>query len=562
MGERREHYYLKTLRQNFAEGRIDRREFLRTSTLLGLSSAAAYAFVGKVTGESFVTPARADMPMGGTLRIAMRTIDLKNPHTFSWVIDSNALRGTVDYVTRTGTDNVTRPWLAESWEASDDLKTWTFHLRKGITWRKDGRDFSADDAIWNIQHVLDDATGSSVQGLMKGYMLESYDTGEKDESGNAKMATRLWDANALEKVDDYTFRMNCQAPQLAVPEHFFHYPFPMLDPNEGGVGGVGMNGTGPFDLVEYEVGSRGLLKNVRPHWSGKGPYLDAVEIIDTGDDSAALIGAVASKQVHVADDADILQLPAFQNMPHIQIMTANTAQTAVARLRRGEHPLADDPRVGKALRMAVDSASILALAHANLGAPGEHHHVAPIHPEYAKLAEWKRDVEGAKALLAEAGHPDGIDIEIACKPDPAWELAAIQGMVEQWKEANIRVAINVMPSAQFWEIWDKAPFGFTSWTHRPLGVMVLGLAYRSGVPWNESNFNNAKFDELLTKAEGILDADKRREVMVEIETLMQEEGPIIQPIWRAVYIPADKKVIGLEKHPTDYYFWEEYAIEA
>ncbi|MGH6718170.1 MAG: ABC transporter substrate-binding protein, partial [Alphaproteobacteria bacterium] len=536
MGERREHSYLKTLRQKFAEGKVSKREFLRTSTLLGLSATAAYAFVGKVTGESFVRPARADMPMGGTLRIAMRTIDLKNPHTFSWVIDSNALRGTVDYVTRTGTDNVTRPWLAEGWEASDDLKTWTFRLRRGITWRKDNRDLTADDIIWNIRHVLDDATGSSVQGLMKGYMLESYETGETDESGNPKKATRLWDANAIEKIDDFTFRLNCKEPQLAVPEHFFHYPYPMLDPNEGGVGGVGMNGTGPFDIVEYEVGSRGLLRKVRDHWSGKGPYLDAVEIIDTGDDSSALIGAVASKQVHVADDADILQLPAFQNMAHIQILTANTAQTAVARLRQGTNELADDPRVRKALRMAIDSASVLAVAHANLGSPAEHHHVAPIHPEYCKLAEWTRDVEGAKALLAEAGHPDGIDLSIDCKPDPAWELAAVQAMVEQWKDANIRVAINVMPSAQFWEIWDKAPFGFTSWTHRPLGVMVLGLAYRSGVPWNESNFDNAKFDELLTRAEGILDVEKRREVMCEIETLMQEEGPIIQPVWRAVYI--------------------------
>ncbi|MEX2648476.1 MAG: ABC transporter substrate-binding protein [Alphaproteobacteria bacterium] len=562
MAERREHYYIKTLKQQFADGKVERREFLRTSTLLGLSATAAYAFVGKITGESFVKPARADMPMGGTLRVAMRTIDLKNPHTFSWVIDSNAMRGVVDYVTRTGIDNVTRPWLVDKWEASDDLKTWTFFVRRGITWRKDGRDLTADDIIWNIKHCLDDATGSSVQGLMKGYMLEEYDTGEKDESGNAKLATRLWDANAVEKVDDFTFRLNAQAAQLAVPEHFFHYPFLILDPNEGGVGGPGMNGTGPFELVEYEVGKRGLMKKVRHHWSGSGPFLDAVEIIDTGDDATAVIGAVASKQVHFADSPDILSLAAFQNMPHIQILTANTAQTAVARLRQGTSELADNPKVRKALRMAIDSASILALAHANLGAPAEHHHVAPIHPEYAKLAEWKRDVDGAKALLAEAGYPDGIDLAIDCKPDPAWELSAIQGMVEQWKDADIRVAINVLPSAQFWEIWAITPFGFTSWTHRPLGVMVLGLAYRSGVPWNESNYNNPTFDELLTKAEGILDVDKRREVMAEIEALMQEDGPIVQPIWRAVYVPADKAVLGLQAHPTGYYFWEEYALEA
>ncbi|MSP82659.1 MAG: ABC transporter substrate-binding protein [Alphaproteobacteria bacterium] len=558
----REHSYIKTLKTNFAEGRIDRREFLRTATLLGLSASAAYAFVGQITGESFVRPARAaDMPKGGTLRIAMRIPDLKTPHTFSWSYDSNTTRNLVEYLTRTGTDNVTRPYMLENWQTSDDLRSWTLNIRKDIKWRS-GRDFLADDVIWNIKHCLDDATGSSVQGLMKGYMLEEYDTGEKDESGNAKLATKLWDANAIEKVDDHTVRLNCKVPQLAVPEHFFHYPFPMLDPDEKGFFGVGSNGTGPFELVQLEIGKIAILKaRVEPYWYGTGPFVDEIQIFDPGDDAAARIGMLASKQVHVVHEADILQLPAFQGMEHVQIYTVNTAQTAVARLRRGTHPLADDPRIGKALRMAIDSTAILGFAHANLGAPAEHHHVAQIHPEYAALPEWKRDVEGAKALLAEAGHPDGVDLELSCKPDPAWELAAVQAMVEQWKEANIRVAIKVLPSAQFWEIWDKDPFCFTAWTHRPLGVMVLGLAYRSGVPWNESNFKNAKFDELLSKAEGILDVDQRREVLAEIETLMQEEGPIIQPIWRAVFNPADKDLLGFAAHPTGYMFCNEYALQ-
>ena len=57
--------------------------------------------------------------------------------------------------------------------------------------------------VWNFQHILDPETnGSSSIGLMKGYMLEEYDTGEKDADGNAKMSVRLWDANAIEKVND------------------------------------------------------------------------------------------------------------------------------------------------------------------------------------------------------------------------------------------------------------------------------------------------------------------------------------------------------------------------
>ena len=168
-----------------------------------------------------------------------------------------------------------------------------------------------------------------------------------------------------------------------------------------------------------------------------------------------------------------------------------------------------------------------------------------------------RDVEAAKKLLAEAGHPDGIDVEIASKKAPAWELQAVQAMVEQWKDAGIRVKINVMPSAQFWDVWDKVPFGFTSWAHRPLGFMVLALGYRSGVPWNESRFNDAEFDTLLTQAEGTLDVEERREILGQIEMIMQERGPITQPLWRGIFAAFDQRVAGYKLHPTGYIFPEE-----
>ena len=64
------------------------------------------------------------------------------------------------------------------------------------------------------------------------------------------------------------------------------------------------------------------------------------------------------------------------------------------------------------------------------------------------------------------------------------------------------VTINVMPGARYWEIWDKTAFGMTGWTHRPLGVMVLNLGYRSGVPWNESRYANPEFDKALDEAGG------------------------------------------------------------
>ncbi|MGF1608212.1 MAG: ABC transporter substrate-binding protein [Kiloniellales bacterium] len=551
MSDEREHPYIPKLKQQLVDGRCDRREFLRTATLLGLSAGAAYVFAGKVTGEQFVAPARAAMPKGGTIRIGMRVLDLTNPHTYSW-FESDITRQVCEYVTRTGHDNVTRPYLAESWEASDDLRTWTFRLRKDVKWRS-GRAFTADDVIWNLQHVLDPATGSSMIGLMTGYMLNSVQKDGED-------TVELWDANAIEKVDDHTFRLNCKAAQLAVPEHLFHYPMHILDPEEGGVFKTGSNGTGAFEMTDYAVGEKAVLK-ARGDYLGEGPYLDSLVFLDLGDDSSAGVAALASRQVDGLYEAQVPILDAVKAIKHVTLYEAATAQTAVARTRVTEKPF-DDPRVRKALRLATDSAAVLRIAMRDLGVPGEHHHVCPIHPEYAKLPPMTRDVEAAGALLAEAGHPNGIDIEIASNSDEDWEVAAVQTMVEQWREAGIRAKINVMPGAQYWEVWDKVPFGMTNWTHRPLGVMVLALAYRTGVPWNESAYSNPKFDELLTHAEGLLDVEERRKVLAEIEALMQEDGPIVQPLWRSVFTAYDSRIKGFEMHPTSYIFGEQLAIEA
>jgi peptide/nickel transport system substrate-binding protein len=557
MADSREHPYIPTLKRQLAERQLDRREFLRTATLLGMSAGAAYAFAGKVTGERLLPAAEAQsLPRGGTLRLGMRCQDLKSPHTYSWIESANSARQVCDYLAITGVDNITRPGLVEKWEASPDLKTWTLRLRRNVKWHS-GRQFTADDVVWNLKRVLDPKTGSSVLGLMKGFILEEYETGEKDDKGNPKKTTRLWDANAVQKVDDFTVRLNGKSAQLAVPEQLFHYPLLILDPAENGEFKAGSNGTGAFQMVSSEVGRKQVLKAKPGYWGG-GPYLDQLEFIDLGDDPAAAVAALAGKQVDGLYLADIVQLEALQKLPHIQLHQVTTAYTATARM----HPVKpfDDKRVRQAMRYAVDANSVLQVSHRGLGQPGEHHHVSPVHPEYAKLAPFQRDVAKAKKLLSDAGYPNGIDVELAARPQPAWELVAVQTMVEQWKDAGIRVKINVMPSTQYWEVWTKVPFGFTTWAHRPLGIMTLALAYRTGVPWNESKYSNKDFDTLLTQAEGTVDVNQRRELMAKLETILQEDGPIIQPVWRALFTFHDKRVQGFRMHPTGYIFAHQLAL--
>ena len=239
---------------------IDRREFIRYSTLLGMSAGAAYMWAGKITGQPFAQPAMAqDMPKGGTIDRPTHPEGRQSAHVLLG-LDSNVVRQVCGYLTRTGVDNVTRPHLARSGKhpRSQDLDASRWRTRSGTT----ASPFTAEDAAWNIKHCLDPKVGSSVVGLMKGYMLKEVDTGTKDDKGNAVMTTELWDANAIEVKDPKTLVLNLKEAQVAVPEHFFHYPFLMLDPAENGVQG-GLERHGVLRSVELEVGRKAVLKRRR-----------------------------------------------------------------------------------------------------------------------------------------------------------------------------------------------------------------------------------------------------------------------------------------------------------
>ena len=138
-------------------------------------------------------------------------------------------------------------------------------------------------------------------------------------------------------------------------------------------------------------------------------------------------------------------------------------------------------------------------------------------PSTRSSPPFKRDVAKAKKLLAEAGYPNGIDIEIACRPEPDWELLAVQTMVEQWKDAGIRVKINVMPSAQYWDVWTEGAVrlhdvGAPAARHHESGAR---LSHRRAVERVE--LLERRFDKLITQAEGNLDVAQRQAMMEKIE---------------------------------------------
>jgi peptide/nickel transport system substrate-binding protein len=570
-GTRRQHPLVEVAVDDLRSRRSDRREFLRTVCLLGVSSSAAYAMAGKILGEPLVAPARAQgaPQRGGILRVSMGVQEMADPALFDWVEKSNQARHIVEYLTYTGPDNVTRPYLAERWEPSDDLRSWTFHLRQGVKWNN-GDDFGADDVVFNFTRWLDPATGSSNIGLFAG-LTEEYDTGEKDADGKPKMGRRMR-PNAVEKVDDHTVRLNFANPILSVPENLFNYPTAIMH-RDFAKNGADLSrwpvGTGPYELVELAVGERCLLRrSSRPYWGGSlddpylgGVYLDEIHYYDHGTASTAQLAAFASGQVDAIYEFDIASYDMAASIPNSTIYDTRTAQTAVFRMQVDRAPF-DDVRVRRAVQLCCDPAVYPELVYRGRGDLGEHHHVSPIHPEYFALPRPVRNVEEAKRLLAEAGQ-EGLTFSVDCgNTNGPWQQQVLEIFKQQLAEAGITLNINIMPAEQYWAIWDKTPVGITAWTHRPLGTMVLSLGYRAGVPWNESRYANPEFDRALDEAEAIVDVELRRKAMQKVERILQDDAVIVQPLWQPKLFVAANKVKGMVGHPTQYHLYQRVWLEA
>lgn len=548
------HPYIPELKDRLRKGQIGRREFLRTAALLGVSAGAAYAMTGILDGDRPVPRARAqdETPkFGGNLRCSMNVKEITDPATYDWSEKGNVARHVVEPLVRINHENFAEPYLAESWEASEDLKTWTFHLRKGVKW-SNGDDFTADDVIYNFRRWLDPKTGSSNQGRFSS-MTTTVDTGKKDEDGKPVMST-MGAEGVLEKIDDHTVRFNLVIPDLSLPESMADYPALIVHrrfEEEGGDLSKNPVGTGPFTLTDFAVGEKAVLvKREDAPWWGGDVYLDQITYIDHGDDAAAQLAALASDQVDCNFRTGIEQVATHEAIPNLTVFSTLTAQCGVARMRVTEKPF-DNKALRQAIQACVDQDEILRIVYQGRGAVGEDHHVAPIHPEYADLPRLKQDYDLARKRMAEAGYPDGIKLTIDCVANPTWEQNACKALREMCLPAGIDIAINVMPGGTYWDRWMSTPFGFTSWTHRALGTQVLNLAYRSGVAWNETGYANPEFDALLDEAGGILDAVERRAVMAKLEKILQDDAIISQSSWRSVFITANDRVKNIYVQPAE-----------
>jgi len=537
------------LKEQYENGKITRREFIRYATLLGVSAFLAPKIIfASGSKEAEVTTKQATTSIkikrGGIIKAACVVMKIGHPAQLGWNAQDLFLMQVTQYLTYTDYKNITHPFLLKNWQVSDDLKTWTLNLRQGITFNNSD-EFTADDVIFTFNQWLNKDIGSGMYGLIGSYLSPT----------------------GIEKVSKYQIKLHLNRPEIAVPEHLYQYPAFILNHKtfEGDFLKA-PHGTGPFVVELYREGEIAKLKRRSDYWEigsdGKPlPYVDGIEFNDMGTEYEAQIAAMKSGQIHIMNLSD--GAPAatiFRNLkgdPNITIVSFPTSIVGVIRMNVTKKPY-DDNRVRTALKLCQNKEKMLKLSFYGEGILGPDTHVAPVHPEYCKKPVQPYNPQKAKQLLKEAGYPNGVDLTFSVIGAQKENVRTATILKEDAAAAGFRIKIDAMPASKYWEKWTEFPLGITEWAHRPLGTMVLGLGYigdKNGkpVPWNETHWVDKEFQKLYEEASGTYDVEKRRKIMCKLEQIQIDRGSIGIPYWHNFWSIHAKKLRDVPPSPGDYW---------
>lgn len=491
---------------------INRRQFL---SLTGGASVALLLAACAPVAAPVAAPAAgtaSEPQQGGSLRIAMQAGPSSLDPNLAPAIQDAIVHGALyDSLVWNDVALQPQPALATAWEVTDDQLRWTFTLREEVAFHH-GTTFTAKDVVHTFERILGPDFGSPAQGTFR--FVEK-----------------------AEAVDDYTVRFTLKSP---------HVDFPLLlgdpvnmaliMPHDRTVEELvaAPSGTGPFRFQEFVPGESVTVVRNESYWRPGQPYLDEVRFVVMPEMSNQ-VAALSSATVDLLWQLTAESVPALSGDPSVVVSEVESGFYQPIIMRLDQEPFTD-VRVRQAFKYATDRQGMVQAVLQGQGVIGNDQPLPPNHPFAADLPAFAHDAEKAKALLAEAGYPDGLEITLYTadlRPGMVATAVAFQEMV---KAAGITVKIEEVPGSNYWtEHWMQSPLVVSNWSLFPSADTILSLVYHSAGPWNESGLKNADLDALIEAGRGEAEVAKRQEIYAKAQQIIQAEGGTLVPYFRPAF---------------------------
>ncbi|ABI56438.1 ABC transporter substrate-binding protein [Alkalilimnicola ehrlichii MLHE-1] len=501
---------------------LRRRRLLQT---LGIGGAAA-----GLGGLPWLTApgALAGEPRhGGTLRVALPQAATINPLRMSAGGAIAVVQQVAEYLVRVDEHLNLQPALATDWETPDEGRTWVFRLREGVKFN-DGRPLEADDVVASFRRLVD-----------------------PDVASVARSQLDFLPPEGISADDRHTVRFELSRPIGAFPYYTQIYNAVILPRDHDGDLASNPVGTGPFLLTHYQAREEAVLERNPDYWDAPRPYLDRVRMAMYDGDQPQVL-ALRGNAADMMLFASYMNARPLLDNEEINLLSARSTQHRQLAMRCDQPPF-EDVRLRRAVALALGRESMVNNLIGGYGEPGNDHPVAPLYPDAADidLARREPDLERAQALLAEAGVPNGFQIDLHI--GRLAELPQYGVLVERMlNPIGIRVNLRVEPLNTYYEHWTKVNFGLTDWVGRAVPEQILAAAFRGGADWNAPHWRDDEFDAALSELEAATDPARRRQLTATLAGKLHEEVPAAITYFTQALRPVRRRVQGLRADNANY----------